>query len=329
MTLGGFQSAVRVARDPSRFRRQGRLVSGAQASLRDGGAGGGPRELLGCATRARLGFASLAEGEGNRGVFRRRQRCRRDTARSVTGKGIRPEPRRRRSWPFRVTIVRTQRESHGGGNTVVSRGSVAVDGEAIRQHREIVGLGGLRKASGSACRARRSYLRPRRKDFGATRRPRVRRVPELGAFPIPLAFRRQDRGGNITASDALWVIGCVRSAVCQVSVGVGVRVEVARCSRRAERASFARSIRGLAALGLRRSAASMPVRRGRGNMSEAPRAYVGSGGLRPVHASRLRAPRGSFGDPEVHRRQGALHLCDVRFGSGMLCVPGVLGPPAR
>jgi hypothetical protein len=128
---------------------------------------------------------------------------------------------------------------HGGGNTVVSRGSVAVDGEAIRQHREIVGLRrpseGVRSGlPGSAFQRKPRYIGI----SGQPDSPRTRRVPELGAFPMPLAFRRQDRGGNITASGALWVIGCVRSAVCQVSVGIGVRVEAARCSWRAERAGF-------------------------------------------------------------------------------------------
>jgi hypothetical protein len=240
VTLGGFQSAVRVARDPSRFRRQGRSAGGAQASLRDGGAGGGPRELLGRVTSSlsRVRIARRGRGQSRRfpapatvseGTWLEASRGRASARnRGEQGRG-----------PHDVTIVRTRRESHGGGNIVVSRGSVAVDGEAIRQHREIVGLRrpseGVRSGlPGSAFQRKPRYTGT----LGQPDSPRTRRVPELGAFPMPLAFRRQDRGGNITASDALWVIGCVRSAVCQVSVGVGVRVEVAPCSWRAERAGF-------------------------------------------------------------------------------------------
>lgn len=78
MTRGGFQSAVRVARDPSRFRRQGRF--GVGRKLRFGtaaqavGRGSYSKDVR---PRACLEFASLAEGEGSRGVFRHRQRCRR------------------------------------------------------------------------------------------------------------------------------------------------------------------------------------------------------------------------------------------------------------
>lgn len=120
----------------------------------------------------------------------------------------------------------------------MSRGSVTVNGEAIRQHREIVDL---RRFSEGVRSGLPGWAFDGSRDAGASGQPddpRVRRAPELSAFPMPLAFRRQDRGGNITASDALWVIGCVRSAVCQVSVGVGVRVEVARRSWRAERAGL-------------------------------------------------------------------------------------------
>jgi hypothetical protein len=66
VTLGGFQSAVRVARDPSRFRRQGRSAGGAQASLRDGGAGGGPRELLGRVTSSLSRVRIARRGQSRR-----------------------------------------------------------------------------------------------------------------------------------------------------------------------------------------------------------------------------------------------------------------------
>jgi len=162
--------------------------------------------------------------------------------------------------------------------------------------------GDLRKASGPACRARRSDVG---RDARTSGQPggRVSSVCQSSAHSQYLS---RFVGRIVVATSRLPML-CGWSGVSGLQ-HVRWWLASAFASRspgavgeRRERVST-RSIRGSAALGFRRSAASMPVRHGRGDTSEAPWAYAGSGGFRPVRASRLRALWGSFGDPEVHRQ---------------------------
>lgn len=234
VALGGFQSAVRVARDPSRFRRQGRLGVGRKPC-----AGTVARAVgRGSSQDVDLELVSSSHRRQGRGQSRRvrcRQRCWTGLGRKRHGEGHPPGTAAGKVGTS-APIVRTQRESRGGGNTVVSRGSVAPTVRRFGNFGRSSVWSGSRRSPGPACRTRHTT-----ESCGATSSRRLGGRASACRSPAHSQRLRVVSAGRWWQHHRfpyLWVIGRVQPAVCRGSVDVGVRVEVARCSWRAERAGL-------------------------------------------------------------------------------------------
>jgi hypothetical protein len=234
---GGFQSAARVARDPSRIRRQGRTDVGRK--LRSGEAAPAVRggSHVDSRPRARLGFAPSPRATAIEAIPASATTLGRKRSGASRGRASAPTeaPRGR-------DLLRRGGSSPAGiaqwwQHQCAPRQRLS-SGEKIQQHREIATRG--RRSEGAAP----SLLGSATDESRGARVPgqpgsRVSGVCWSSAHSQCFARRfRRDGGGNTAESDTMWVIGRVQSATAECRYGVGVYVEAAGWSWRSERAGF-------------------------------------------------------------------------------------------